>query len=73
MIKTISLSLEDIEIQLEHEVEESELIGIEFGRIEEDGTVINTVSVYPSIKEVKEIIKALQQILPEEESQIYID
>lgn len=67
MIKTISLTLEDTELNLERE-DHANLIDFQIGKIEEDGCVTDVIHVLPSIKEVKEIIKALQNILPDEES-----
>lgn len=55
MVKTINLTLEDTEIELKQD-SNSLLIEIWIG----------STQILPSIEETKEIIKALQQILPED-------
>jgi hypothetical protein len=76
MIKSISLILEDTGLQIEHDTN-SDLVSIRLNEYVldlEETTPGNEVyiendfvKVYPTVDEVKEIIKALQSILPEEE------
>lgn len=76
MIKTINLILEDIGIQVESN-DSSDLITVKLNSyvINEEKSVPghthyevkDVIEVYPTIDEVKEIIKALQQVLPKEE------
>lgn len=76
MIKTINLILEDTGLSLESDGD-SGLVTIRLNNFvfdEEKSTESNkfynekdVVEVYPSVDEVKEIIKALQQVLPEED------
>ncbi|MCV9884731.1 hypothetical protein [Metabacillus halosaccharovorans] len=66
MLKTINVVLEDVDLKVEQD-SESNLVEIHLGRIEEDGSVLEAVQVFPSISDVKQIIKALQHILPDEE------
>lgn len=66
LLKTINVVLEDVDLKVEQD-SESNLVEIHLGRIEEDGSVLEAVQVFPSISDVKQIIKALQHILPDEE------
>lgn len=78
MMKNITLCLEDCAIQLEV-YSDSDLVTVrlnDFVKDEERSQPHhevhkenNVVEVYPSVDEVKEIIKALQLILPEEEQE----
>lgn len=79
MIKTINLTLEDTGLRLERE-HSSDLIKIRLNDFVTDQEkskpghevfIANSiVEVLPSVKEVKEIIKALQNILPQEDENI---
>lgn len=76
--KEINLSFKEMAIELESDPE-SGIIIMRFKEfvIDQEKTTTpeyvyykqkNTFEVYPFVEEVKEIIKALQQILPEDES-----